>query len=167
MPSFPWLYDQVTVTVEEKDGKLVFKDDAALRKIFTFKEGKEILILPNIDGLAFARERDALPVLGIDLLPNPPKTKAITIVLPTREAEGMARYVRAATGFCQPVLHTGIRGLDRGGQGGLYAALRRLPWGKGGRQRSGGDIYESAAARLPGRDIQVSRHALRRPSDGR
>jgi cytochrome c oxidase cbb3-type subunit 2 len=94
MPSFPWLYDQVTVGLEEKDGKLTFKDDAALRKIFTFKQGKEILILPNPDGLAFARERDGVPVLNFDLLPDPPKAKAITIVLPTREAEGLVAYIQ-------------------------------------------------------------------------
>ncbi|HXV79194.1 MAG TPA: cbb3-type cytochrome c oxidase subunit II, partial [Candidatus Binatia bacterium] len=44
MPAFPWLYDQVTVGLEDKEGTLVFKDDATLHKIFTFNEGKEILI---------------------------------------------------------------------------------------------------------------------------
>jgi cytochrome c oxidase cbb3-type subunit I/II len=94
MPSFPWLYDQVTVALEEKEGKPAFRDDPALRKIFTFKEGKEILILPNTDGLAFARERDGVPVLNFDILPEPPKTNAITIVLPTREAEGLVAYIQ-------------------------------------------------------------------------
>ena len=94
MPSFPWLYEQITVGLAEKDGKLAFKDDSALRKIFTFKEGSEIQILPNIDGLAFARERDGVPVLNFDPLPDPPKTKTITIVTPTREAEGLVAYIQ-------------------------------------------------------------------------
>jgi cytochrome c oxidase cbb3-type subunit I/II len=94
MPSFPWLYDQITVGLQEKDGKPALSDDPALRKIFTFKEGKEILILPNIDGLAFARERDGIPVLNFEVLPEPPKTKTITIVLPTREAEGLVAYIQ-------------------------------------------------------------------------
>src|SRR6266705_4359924 len=41
MPAFPWLYDQVAVALEEKEGKLAFREDPALRKIFSFKEGKE------------------------------------------------------------------------------------------------------------------------------
>jgi cytochrome c oxidase cbb3-type subunit 2 len=94
MPAFPWLYDQVTVALEEKDGKLAFRDDPALRKIFTFKEGKQILIMPNTDGLAFARERDGVPMLNLDPLPEPPKTKTIKIVLPTREAEGLVAYIQ-------------------------------------------------------------------------
>ena len=94
MPSFPWLYEQITVELVEKDGKLAFKDDSSLRKIFTFKQGTEIQILPNIDGLAFARERDGVPVLNFDPLPDPPKTNTITLVTPTREAEGLVAYIQ-------------------------------------------------------------------------
>jgi cytochrome c oxidase cbb3-type subunit 2 len=94
MPAFPWLYDEVAAALEEKDGKLVLKEDAALRKIFTFKQGKEIPILPNPDGLAFARDRDGVPVLNFDPLPEPPKTKTIKIVLPKRDAEGLVAYIQ-------------------------------------------------------------------------
>jgi cytochrome c oxidase cbb3-type subunit 2 len=94
MPAFPWLYDQVTVDLEEKDGQLAFKDDRPLRRIFTFKEGRQILIMPNTDGLAFARERDGIPTLNVEPLPEPPKRKSLTIVLPTRDAEALVAYIQ-------------------------------------------------------------------------
>jgi cytochrome c oxidase cbb3-type subunit I/II len=94
MPSFPWLYDQIRVELEEKDGQLALKDDPALRRMFTFKEGKEIPLTPNTDGLAFATNREGVPVLLVEPLPEPPTKKRLTIVAPTREAEALVAYIQ-------------------------------------------------------------------------
>ena len=126
MPAFPWLYEQITVGLQEKDGKLVFRDDLALRKIFTFKEGKEIPILPDADGLAFARERDGIPVLNVDPCPirqrqksspssRRPARRRVSSLTSKNSAPIAASgaTLRAPTGFCQPVFRPGIGGLDR------------------------------------------------------
>lgn len=94
MPAFPWLFDQITVEVEEKDGQLQLKDDPALRRIFTFKEGKEIRLIPNLEGLAFARERDGKPVLFVETLPEPFPKKTVTIVSPTEEGRALIAYIQ-------------------------------------------------------------------------
>ncbi len=94
MPAFPWLYDQVTVPLEEKEGKLALKDDPGLRRMFTFKEGKEIPVIPNTDGLAFVRDREGVPVLLVEPLPEPPTKKLLTLVAPTREAEALVAYIQ-------------------------------------------------------------------------
>lgn len=94
MPAFPWLFDQITVEVEEKDGQLQLKDDPTLRRIFTFKQGKVIRLIPNPEGLTFARERDGKPVLFVETLPEPFTKKTVTIVSPTEEGRALIAYIQ-------------------------------------------------------------------------
>ena len=94
MPAFPWLYDQITVAVAEQDGVAQLVEDPGLRAFFTFNDAREIRLIPNPDGLAFARERDGVPVLSVELLPEPFSQAAVTIVAPTEEARAVVAYIQ-------------------------------------------------------------------------
>lgn len=94
MPAFPWLYHELTVGIENKDGGWQIAENPDLQEIFSYAEDKEVLLMPNPDGLAFARQTDGKPVLFVEQLPGDFDRQEITIVAPTDEAAALVAYIQ-------------------------------------------------------------------------
>jgi cytochrome c oxidase cbb3-type subunit 2 len=102
MPRFPWLFVQVRVPVQATAEGLELPWTPALAPYFTGRTGNPIRIFPNDAGIAFVPPAadgrwplDGWPVL--DATPfkgRPPALGSVLLVLPTREAVGLVRYVQ-------------------------------------------------------------------------
>ena len=180
MPAFPWLYDQITVAVQEQDGMPQLVEDPGLRAFFTFNDAREIRLVPNPDGLAFARERDGVPVLSVELLPEPFSQTAVTIVAPTEEARAVVAYIQKLgmnrgqwrDKFEPQLIFVSELSIPaspewiEAGKEVYTPALCRLSRRQGRRQRSGRYLHGAAATRLPGRHFQVPRDPGRLAAHG-
>jgi cytochrome c oxidase cbb3-type subunit I/II len=108
MPSFPWLFEQVVVPVDVRDGVPALRATAGLRRYFTLRGERPIVLFPNADGVAFVRPPEAgafpldgVPVLdvrgGVPGLPpsaSAPGVSALRLLVPTPELVGLVRYVQ-------------------------------------------------------------------------
>ncbi len=109
MPRFPWLFEQLVVPVQA-GGEPGLEPTAELRRYFTLRPGRPILLFPNADGVAFVRPGDdgvfpldGVPVLdlrgGVAGMPAAPASSvpgiaAVRLVVPTRELVGLVRYLQ-------------------------------------------------------------------------
>jgi cytochrome c oxidase cbb3-type subunit 2 len=108
MPRFPWLFEQVTVPVREAGAGPGLEPTLELRRYFTLRPDRPILLFPNADGVAFVRpaENGTLPIEGapvLDLrggvprLPASavtPRIAAVRLLVPTPELVGLVRYLQ-------------------------------------------------------------------------
>jgi cytochrome c oxidase cbb3-type subunit 2 len=95
MPAFPWLFQQVKAQVtQDESGMPALVENPELGNLFNYESEKEILLLPNPDGLVFARETDGKPVLAADLLPEPFAKHSVSIVIPVVELRGLVAYIQ-------------------------------------------------------------------------
>jgi cytochrome c oxidase cbb3-type subunit 2 len=100
MPDFRWLFRTARVPVVEREGTVALGDSAALKSLFSFKQGAPIPLYPSPEGLAFAERTDGTPELSIGSLPEPYgkpeawKGKTITVIVPTEEMRGLVAYIQ-------------------------------------------------------------------------
>ncbi len=110
MPRFPWLFEQVVVPVRRAGGGPELEPTPELRRWFTLRRERPILLFPNADGVAFVRPGedglfplDGAPVLdlrgGVAAMPGAPAASvpgiaAVRLVVPTRELVGLVRYLQ-------------------------------------------------------------------------
>ena len=98
MPSFKWLFREALVAVRsEQDGPRL-EPTAELRRWFTFRTDRTILLVPDASGLTFvppgpdAQALDATPLLDVGHLKTPPTT--LRLVTPTADLVDLVRYLQ-------------------------------------------------------------------------
>jgi len=97
MPAFQWLFhDPIRVAVKrEGDAITLDADTPELRKMFTFKPDKKILLTPNEEGLAFTKETDGTPSLFFgNLSPDYFKKDFVDVVIPREDMRGLVAYIQ-------------------------------------------------------------------------
>lgn len=102
MPSFKWLFAQLTVPVHGAGRRQELADVPALRRFFTMNAEKPIRLFPNEQGLTFVRPGpdghlpiDGTPVLDFTgFIGEPPKLAAVQLVTPTPELVGLVAYIQ-------------------------------------------------------------------------
>jgi cytochrome c oxidase cbb3-type subunit I/II len=99
MPSFKWLFRRTTaLTRPEGDGVRV-EVTAELRRWFSFRADRTLLLVPDASGLAFVPPSldgglplDATPVIDVSHLKTPPAT--LRLVTPTADLVDLVRYLQ-------------------------------------------------------------------------
>jgi cytochrome c oxidase cbb3-type subunit 2 len=95
MPKFRWLFHVVEAkVVRGADGKPAFEDSPALQAIFKPNGERTVAVVPNLEGLGFAEDTEAKPVLYPSRAQGEFKRETATIVAPTREMKGLVAYVQ-------------------------------------------------------------------------
>jgi cytochrome c oxidase cbb3-type subunit 2 len=99
MPSFKWLFRRTTADVRrEGDGARV-EPTAELRRWFTFRAERRILLVPDASGLTFvppapdgALPLDGTPTIDVSHLKTPPST--LRLVTPNADLVDLVRYLQ-------------------------------------------------------------------------
>jgi cytochrome c oxidase cbb3-type subunit 2 len=100
MPSFTWLFRQTTVPAHREGEETKLEQTAELRRWFTFRPDRTVLLIPNAAGLAFvppgtdgALPIDGTPTLDVSHLKGP-AFSAIRLVGPTPDLVDLVRYLQ-------------------------------------------------------------------------
>jgi cytochrome c oxidase cbb3-type subunit 2 len=102
MPSFKWLFVQISVPVRKGESGLVLEPTPALSRYLSMRRDRTILLYPNAEGLTFVPP-DASGDLPLDGLPTldltafgdkPPVLTSVSLVIPTKELVGLVRYLQ-------------------------------------------------------------------------
>jgi cytochrome c oxidase cbb3-type subunit 2 len=102
MPSFRWLFQDVTVPVHREGEVVRLEATPAVTRYFTMDRGKPLVLFPDESGLTFVTPRpdgglpiDGIPVLDLTHLGGRSTTTAIVrLVIPARETVGLVRYLQ-------------------------------------------------------------------------
>ena len=156
--------------VDDGAGNRTLEKTPATEALFDFASQQQIRLTPNSDGLLFVPRsaRDKAPVI------QPPNEEfnldTVQIAAETEDLEALVAYVQKLgmnRGKWRDLFEPqqlevmdatvpALGGMDRPRQGGLRAALPRLPRRDRRRQRAGGDLHvQPAAAQLQRRRVQV------------
>ena len=157
--------------VDDGAGNRTLEKTPFTEALFDFDSEQTISLTPNADGLLFvplARARARTPVI---LTPNEEFTgEAVAIAAETPDLQALVAYVQKLgmnRGKWRDLFEpqqmevidahaAALRGMDRPRQGGLRAALPRLPRRDRRRQRARGDLHvQSAPAQLQRGGVQV------------
>ena len=172
MPRFVGLFDvpgERVAIVDDDAGNRTLEQNEVTEAVFDFKKdtpAEHLRLTPNA-GLLFVPERGKYPVI---FTPNDEYTgDAVQLAVQTPELEGLIAYLQKLgmnrgkwrDVFEPQLLEASVQGaalggVDRPRQGGLRAALRRLPRRHGQWQRPGGDLHvQVPAAQLRAGGVQV------------
>jgi cytochrome c oxidase cbb3-type subunit I/II len=102
MPSFQWLFAQLTVPVSGEGRQQELTAIAELGQFFTMNAEKSIRLFPNEQGLTFVRPRpdgelplDGIPVLDFTgFVEESPRMYTVLLVVPTKELVGLVAYIQ-------------------------------------------------------------------------
>ena len=104
MPSFKWLFRTATARLVRDGDELRLEPTAEMRRWFTFRQDRTILLFPNAAGLTFVPPAvdgrlpiDATPILDPSWLPQAPGARAIAaaqLVTATTELVDLVRYLQ-------------------------------------------------------------------------
>jgi cytochrome c oxidase cbb3-type subunit I/II len=100
MPSFKWLFHEVSVPVRKDGEESVLGDQPELGRYFTMEPEPQVLVFPNEAGLAFADPRGregkipGRPVLELRHFKEPLAFSAITLVVPSADLVGLVAYIQ-------------------------------------------------------------------------
>jgi cytochrome c oxidase cbb3-type subunit 2 len=99
MPSFKWLFRQTTALARAEGDRWRLEETGELRRWFTFRPERPILLFPNASGLAFvppapdgALPLDGTPVVETAHLEHPPAT--LRLVTPGTDLVDLVRYLQ-------------------------------------------------------------------------
>ncbi len=101
MPSFPWLFAQLVVRVRSGAGGPTPEVTPELRRYFTLRPNRSIVLFPDQSGLTFvppapdgAWPLDGTPVLDLTPLRGRSLAAAVRLVIPTPDLVGLVRYLQ-------------------------------------------------------------------------
>ncbi len=99
MPSFTWLFHQTRAAYRREGDGAHVEPTAELRRWFTFRADRTILLVPDVSGLTFvppgadgALPLDATPLVDVGHLKAPPAS--LRLVTPTTELVDLVRYLQ-------------------------------------------------------------------------
>ncbi|HEY3186973.1 MAG TPA: cbb3-type cytochrome c oxidase subunit II, partial [Solirubrobacteraceae bacterium] len=102
MPSFRWLFADVTVPVHREGDLLRLEATPAVTRAFTMDRGQPVVLFPDESGLTFVMPRadggvpiDGVPVLDVTHLGERASAlTAVRLVVPSPEAVALVRYIQ-------------------------------------------------------------------------
>ena len=101
MPASPWLFETLEVPVTGGSGAPALEPTPALRRYFTLRREREILLFPNQAGVAFVRPApdgvlplDGSPALDPTLLQGSPPARTVRLIVPTPDTVALVRYLQ-------------------------------------------------------------------------
>ena len=99
MPSFKWLFRQTTAAVSGDRDERRLEPTAELRRWFTYRQDRRVLLVPDASGLTFvppgpdgALPLDATPSLDVSHLKTVPAT--LRLVTPNADLVDLVRYLQ-------------------------------------------------------------------------
>ena len=101
MPSFKWLFDELTAVATRDGDQLRLRDSPDLRRWFTFRPDRSVVLFPNGSGLTFVPPSpdgrtpiDATPVLDVSGGKQGGADARLRLVTPTPDLVDLVRYVQ-------------------------------------------------------------------------
>ena len=100
MPSFRWLFHAMTARIARAGDEVRLEETGPLRRWFTFRRDRTVLLVPNADGLTFVPPVpharlpiDATPIVDLSQLPGA-GISVVRLVTPTEELVDLVRYLQ-------------------------------------------------------------------------